>query len=142
MALSVVCNGNQWKDYLEFIAEFGSNEVFSLKCQRDFILITTGIRVLYLLFRFVVYISLSRCDAVFWWSLYSVNINYLHLSTLCHTAWLCVRCDDGLNFAKVRRMYLSVNRIHCIIIIHFTCIMFAKFCTFHFRAISAVPRNS
>ena len=72
MALSVVCNGNQWKDYLEFIAKFG--KVLSLEYQRGFILITTGIRVLHLLFRFVLYTSLCRCNTVFWYSIYSIYI--------------------------------------------------------------------
>jgi hypothetical protein len=44
MALSVVCNGNQRKDYLGFIAEFwNNNKFFLLTGQRGFILITAGI---------------------------------------------------------------------------------------------------
>ena len=80
MALSVVCNGIQWKDYLEFIAEFGNDKVFWLKCQRGFILIATGIGILYLLFRFVVYVSLCRCNAVFWCSICSVFWSVLAVS--------------------------------------------------------------
>jgi len=90
MALSVVCNGNEGTDYLEFIAEFGNNKVFSLKCQRGFILITTGIRILCLLFLFVVYVSLCRCNTVFWCGMCPYVCNYLYfgLLSLWHTAWL------------------------------------------------------
>ena len=74
MTVSVVCNGNRWKDYLEVIAEFGS-QVFSLKCQGGFVLISTAVRVLYCIVSVVLHQSVPV--------LHHVLVEHTYLLTPC-----------------------------------------------------------